>query len=244
MSVGLLDLPAPLYAWLDAALADFLPPLARILLWGVIAGLGSMALYALFAPQARIARGKREVAEAQRALDAHEGTLAQAGPLIARMLRLALGQVRLTTLPAVIASLPLLTLLAWMSTAYGHRFPEPGETPPVEAQPPSLMAEWVPQAPSRSAPGVVVRDGDGSRIGRFDLPAPVNVLHEWRWWNAILGNPAGYLPSGAGVQRVRVDLPRRHYLGFGPQWARGWEVPFLGALLVASIALKFGARIQ
>lgn len=241
--MGLLDLPGPLYGWLDGAFASVLPPLARILIWGVLAGLGSMALYAVLAPQGRIARGKREVAEAQRALDGHEGTLAEAGPLIGRMLRLALGQVRLTTMPALIASIPLLTLLAWMSTAYGHRFPEPGETPPVEAQPAAYMAEWVPQA-AGDTPGVMVRNGDGSRVGLFALSVPVGVLHEWRWWNAFMGNPAGYLPSGSGVERVRVELPRREYLPFGPAWARGWEIPFLSALVVASVALKVGARIQ
>lgn len=242
--VGLLDLPAPLYGWLDGAFAAVLPPLVRILLWGALAGVGSMALYAALAPQGRIARGKREVAAAQRALDAHEGSFAEAGPLIGRMLRLALGQVRLTTLPALIASIPLLTLLAWMSTAYGHRFPGPGETPPVAAQPPGYAAEWVPRAAPGESPAVIVRNGDGSRIGQFDLPVPVSVLHEWRWWNAFLGNPAGYLPDGSGVERVRVELPRRHYLPLGPAWARGWELPFFSALLAASIMLKVGFRIQ
>lgn len=242
--MGLLDLPGPLYGWMDGVFATVLPPLARILIWGALAGLGSMALYAVLAPQGRIARGKREVAEAQQALDGHEGSLAEAGPLIGRMLRLALGQVRLTTMPALIASIPLLTLIAWMSTAYGHRFPEPGETPPVEAQPAAYVAEWVPQAAPEDTPGVEVRNGDGSRVGLFDLSVPVGVLHEWRWWNALMGNPAGYLPSGSGVERVRVELPRREYLPFGPVWARGWEIPFLTALVAASLGLKVGARIQ
>lgn len=242
--MGLLDLPAPLYTWLDAALVGVLPPLARVLLWGALAGLGSMALYALLAPQGRIARGKREVAEARQTLDQHDGSLADAGPIIGRMLRLSLGQVRLTTLPALIASIPLLTLLAWMSTAYGYRYPEPGETPPVEAQPAAWVAEWVPQADPDGTPGVRVSNGEGGSTDLFDLPVPVGVLHEWRWWNAILGNPAGYLPSGSAIERVRVELPRQRFLPFGPAWARGWEIPFLTALLAASLGLKIGARIQ
>lgn len=242
--MGLLDLPGPLYGWLDAALSGFLPPLARIIVWGVVGGLASMALYALLAPQGRIAEGKREAAEARRALDSHDGALADAGPLIGRMLRLSLEQVRLTTMPAVIASLPLLTLLAWMSTAYGHRFPDNGEAAAVEAQPASAQAEWIGSAAQDAPPRILVRDGDGAEIARLSLPVPVSVIHEWQWWNLILGNPAGYLPDDPRIERVQIALPRRHFLSFGPQWARGWELPFFTALIIASVALKLGARIE
>ena len=53
--MGLLDLPAPLFDWVDNRLLSMLPPLARIVLWAVVAAVASLAIYRLFSPQRRIA---------------------------------------------------------------------------------------------------------------------------------------------------------------------------------------------
>jgi hypothetical protein len=244
MSMGLLDLPAPLYAWLDAGLAEVMPPLARILLWGALAGLASMGLYAALAPQARIARCKREAQQARRTLDAHDGELVEAMPVIGRLLKLSLRQVRLTTLPALLASLPLLTVLAWMSTVYGSAYPAPPAQAQVEVRPAPLHAQWYQPDAAGAAPGLVILDGRGQPVTRLTLAAPVGVIDQWHWWNALLGNPAGYLPRDSGIDSVRVELPRREYLSVGPGWARGWELAFFVAMVAASLGLKIGARIQ
>lgn len=244
--MGVFDLPAPLFAWLDAQAAA-LPPALRLAAWGVLAGLVSMGLYRLLSNQPRIRAGKQEVRQAQQALDAHDGELADAWPLLRRLLGLALVQVGRVTGPSLLASLPLLALLAWLSTAYGHLYPAPGVPPAIHAEPPHLHVEWVdgrgkgqPDMPPRLA----VRDPGSSVVSDVPLHSPVTVIHKRQWWNLLIGNPLGYLPGDAPVERIQVELPRKTYLPVGPQWVRGWEFGFFLPLVVASLALKLGARIN
>jgi hypothetical protein len=236
--VGLLDLPAPLLGWLDAQLGSLLPPSVRLLLWGAAAGAVSMLLYRMVSPQAAIAHGKRELLGARRALDEHRGSFDEAQPLLRRLLRLALRQVGRTGWPALLASLPVLCLLAWLSSAYGHTFPAPGSAPRLETVPAALAAEWVETSPPR-----IALDAGGERADVV-LAAPVTLLHKRRWWNALIGNPAGYLPAAAAADLIRIELPHREYMAFGPAWLRGWPPLFFSALLAASIALKVLARIE
>lgn len=241
--MGLLDLPAPLFTWLDGLLAAGLATTARLVFWGATAGLVSMLLYKAVSPQARIADERRRIRQARRALDEFDGEFADAGPLISGLLRLALAQVGRVAWPAVLASLPLLALLVWLSTAYGHAYPGPGATPELAVSPSQLSASWVPG--TRTAPPrVTVRGPDRSAVVDVPLAAPVPVLHKRRWWNALLGNPAGYLPDTAAVDSIRIGLPRITYLPVGPEWARGWELVFFGSLLVVSLLVKRAFRIE
>jgi hypothetical protein len=91
---------------------------------------------------------------------------------------------------------------------------------------------------------VLVADQGADAVVDVSLPNPVPVIHKRQWWNTLLGNPVGYLPSDATVELVRVELPRKEYLATGPQWMRGWEALFFGVLLAVSLGLKRWANIQ
>lgn len=238
----MLDLPAPLFAAADAALDGVLPPLARVVLWGAVAGVASMLLYALISPQARIARGRQQLRERRRQLERFDGELGDAMPLITGLLRHALYQVGRTAWPALLASLPLLALMAWLSTAYGYRYPDPEQPPAVSVEPPGPVARWL--APTATTPPrILLTDPAGSAVRDLWLQAPVTRLHPPRWWNHLIANPAGYLPPGSGVREVLIDLPRRELLPVGPAWMRGWEVAFFTALLTTSVLVRRLARI-
>lgn len=239
--MGFFDLPAPLFDRLDSLLAG-LPAAVRLMLWGMLGALVSMGLYRWLSPQERIGRGKAELAEARRRLDAHEGEFADAAPLVRGMLRAAVVQVGRVAGPAIVASLPLLALLAWMSTRYGHAWPPVGSTPAIQTVPP-LPATWV-AGTEADHPHVVVAGDDRRVIADVPLQAPVPVIHKRQWWNILLGNPAGYLPPQSAIDRIRIDLPARVFLPFGPGWARGWELAFFVPLLLVSVAIKVLAGIE
>jgi hypothetical protein len=242
-SFGLLDLPAPVFGWLDQEIGAWLAPSLRLALWGLVAAVGSMWLYRVLSPQSRIAAVKAEAIRARRALDAYDGDFVGAWPLMRRMFRLSFSQLGLVTWPAVVASLPALCLILWLSTAYGYGFPEPGEAVVARTFPEAGSAELV--RPFEGGPGHIrVADGAGQLIDEFELPAPVGTLHKRVWWNALIGNPAGYLPADWPIERIEVDLPRKEYLAFGPDWARSWETLFFGVLLAASLAIKLAFRIE
>lgn len=247
--MGILDAPVPIFAWLDTQAAVAIPPLERLLLWGIIAALVSMGLYRLVSNQWRISQTKANLNETRRQLDAYDGELADAWPLIRRVLQLSLLQVGLVAWPALLSSLPLLALIGWLSTAYGYTYPPPGIVPAIRTMPAPLQTEWVGVAGNESVPPgrpphILVADSSNGIVADVFLPAPVPVIHKWQWWNALLGNPGGYLPEHTMVDRIEVALPGKKYLGFGPQWLRGWEAPFFGTLITVSIGIKILFRIE
>lgn len=247
--MGLFDVPGPLFRWLDELLVAIAAPAARLVVWGAVGGIVSMLLYRALSPQVRIALGKAELLRARRTLNRYDGKLDGAWPLMRRMLRAAFQQVGRVTWPALLASLPVVCLLAWLSTAYGYNYPEPGTAPAITTVPDGFEARWADErstagdAPSRP-PRVLVGARNADIVVDVALPEPVPVIHKRQWWNLLLGNPVGYLPSDAAVDLVRVELPRKEYLGAGPRWMRGWETPFFSALLVVALVLKRVANIQ
>lgn len=243
--MGLLDLPAPVFAWIDQELGGPLPSAVRLVLWAAVAAAVSMASYELLSPQARIARTKAEQKRVRRALDECDGDLADAWPLLRRMLRSSLGQVALALPAAVAASLPVLCLLAWLSTAYGYALPAFKGDVPLETGSSAYFAHWQDAAgPAAGAPEVVVTDLHGRKILRLELTAPAAAVHKRKWWNTLLGNPAGYLPEDAPLERVEIGLPRREVLPFGPSWVRTWEPVFFAAMVACSLAIKTARRIE
>ena len=240
--MGLLDFPAPLFAGLDGLLSNLASPTLRLVIWGVIAAVLSMGAYWLLSPQKRIAQAKADAIAARRELDAYDGEFAHAWPLIGRVLGAAVRQLGLVTGPAVLASVPVLALLVWLSTAYGYDFPGDADIP-VRTLPEAGAARAQPvQAPSGHE--VVVLDDAGNVVERIALSAPVPTIHKRQWWNALVGNPIGYLPDSSPLESIELGLPQREYLTVGPAWLRAWYVVFLGVLLAASLAIKFAARIE
>lgn len=248
--MGLLDAPAPLFDWIDIRMGGVMLPGVRVAVWGIAGGLMSMLIYRAISAQERVARAKVEMARARRDLDAYDGEFTGAWPLMRRLLGLALTQVARVGGPAVVASLPLLCLLAWISTAYGYRFPEAGRAPVMDTRPPGYNAEWIqresddPRAAQGNPPRIVVRDNAERVVADIAMLEPVPLVHKRRWWNALLANPVGYLPHDGALRSVHLSLPRRELLAFGPQWIRGWEMTFFVPLLAASITLKILIRIE
>ena len=223
-------------------MAGAVPPFARLALWAAVGALVSLELYRLLSPQQRIRANQLEQRSLRHELDAYNGEFAGARLLIGRLLRAAGAQVVLVAPAALVASLPLICLIVWISTAYGYHLPTPGSRVPVHVNESNYQAVWM-AATERLAPRVVVTDDSGRRVAETAVGAPVPSLHKRQWWNSLIGNPAGYLPPGAPVQRVEIELPRIVILAAGPGWLRGWEPAFFATLIIASLLLKFTWRI-
>ncbi len=166
--------------------------------------------------------------------------MTDAWPLIRRLLGSSLAQLGRVLVPSVAASIPALCLLIWISTAYGHVFPA-GDAPPLRPTPPSVQARWLDTGAADRR--LALADALGWRV-EVTVAAPVTVIGRWRWWNLLMGNPAGYLPADAPADRVEIELPERQYLGIGPRWLRGWEFPFFTALLLVSLVFRRLLRIE
>lgn len=239
--MALFDLPAALFGWMDGLLSA-LPPLVRLLLWAMLGALVSMEVYRLLSPQARIARLKTELAEAQKRLSDFDGEFADAGPLIGRMLALALKRVWVV-LPATLAgTVPLIALILWLDTSYARNYPQPGQDVAVEAGG-DFQGRW--EWPETDAPPTArITAANGETVEEVRVEAPVPVIHKKRWWNVIIGNPAGYLSEASPVDAISLDLPRLEVHHAGPAWLRRWEVLFFPALILIALSFKTVRRIQ
>ena len=246
---GLLDLASPLLSDLDRAMAPLLPPAARIALWALVAASVSMALYAVISPQQRLRRAKASGEEAKQALDSHDGSLAEAAPLIGRMLSAAFLQLGLVFGPAFVAATPVLFMIVWMSGAFGHFVPASTAQVPLRVVPTELQVHWQPLEPDSETTSasdrvqIRVTDRAGRLVEALELDEPVTILHKRRWWNFLIANPLGYLPAEGILESVEVGWPRQQILTVGPQWLRGWEAIFFGLLLAASLAIKLVFRL-
>lgn len=235
--MGLLDLPAPLFDFVDRSLLGALPPLARLILWAIAGAAVSLALYRLLSPQRRIAQAKAAALDARRRLNAHDGDLESALPLMRQSMKAALRHVGLVFPAAIVASLPVLALLVWLDGAYGYQLPQGPEAPTVSVEPGTYSGQWQPDG------NIEVRDQSGAEVARLTLAEPITHLEKRQWWNMLVGNPAGYLPEQGPIERVTIALPERQYLPIGPHWLRSWVTVALTVLVIASLLIMRIARI-
>ncbi len=255
METGIFDIPAPLLTWADLALGHVLPVSARLVLWAALAGAASMGLYRLVSPQGKLQQAKQDVAAARRALAAYDGAFEGIWPVMGRSLSTSFRHLGLALGPALLGSLPVLVLMGWMAGHYGYELPAAGERVRIHGEPADRTLAWTDGAevegegpwtlswppPDRA---VDLTDGAGRTMLTLPLRQPVPVIHKRAWWNVFFANPLGSLPADAPVDLIGVELQARVFLPFGPGWMRGWEVPFILAVLAASVAVKIAFRIR
>ena len=232
--MGVLDLPAPFYLAVDNWLASTLPPAGRFVLWGVLAGALSMIVYHAVAPRAKIEASKRRFAAARRRLWAEE-EFARAAPLIGAQFGAALKRVGLALPASLFALLPVMTVAIWLDTAYGYILDVESRPPGAAVRPDGFDARVISVPQGR--PRLEVRShGIGSEpLVQHEMTAAVTRIEKRRWWNALIGNPAGYLPEDGPVESVVLDLPPQEYLSFGPRFMRSWPMLFFAAVTLASL---------
>ena len=260
-TMGWLDFASPVLDRIDSALSGSVSSAFRIVLWGLLASLLSMLVYKWTSNQKRLAALKVQALEIRQAMNTFEGEMEELWPLLRRNLSVAWQRLGLGLFPALIASVPVLLILVWMSNAFSASFPSAGQkiavvagpdethqTPPMHwrggqvaegQQPGSWTISW----PEAAAPLELV-DSDGTVVLTLPTESPVSTIHQKRWWNALIGNPAGYLPSPGDVDAVVLALPSEEFLSFGPSWLRSWMTLFFVVVIIASLGLKFYWRLH
>jgi hypothetical protein len=246
---GLLNLAYPLFDALDR-LIGFLPDAARLALWGALSGGAAMALYRRLSAQQRIkalqaeARGLR-----QRMMQTDDAR--EAARLAGANLRLSMRTLGTVTGPAMLSGLPVILVLAWISASFATSAPAPGSSVALTSEPPSVPVTGAPPAagggPALAWPGpdgaITLADPTGTIYAAPAADPPPWVLHKKRWWNLLLGNPAGYLADSAAADAVYLAVPDREVLGVGPGWMRGWAFTYLVSLLIVSLLIKVTFKI-
>lgn len=233
--MGLLDMPSPVLSALDDWLTPFLPSSAKLVLWAALGAFLGMELYRLLSPQKRIAEIKLAYARTQQSVADFEGEFQEAWPLLRRMLALALQRVALVFPATIAASLPLLLVVVWLDSRYGDVYPPPDASVGVDVSG-DFKGRWV--NGGNGVPHARIVDRTGAAIADVPVTQAVSVIQKWRWWNVLIGNPAGYLPDDLPFDRIDLGLPRQQVLAVGPAWLRGWEGIFFAATILVALMLK------
>jgi hypothetical protein len=256
--MGLFDLPAPLFELLDRYLGLALPDTLRLALWGILAGWMTMILYRKLSRQDRIQQLKAEQKAQQKIIAAFDGELQELFPLIRHALSLGVRQLGLSLGPALLATIPVLFIVVWVSGAFGYQPPLAGASVTVRVEPDTAANGQLAWSSSRSAqptaegwvlnwPGPGQKLSlmqDGKPLFALPLQDSIPVLHKRRWWNWLMANPAGYLPDEAVFDAVHLALPEQQFVKLGPGWLRGWMFTFFGSFLLSSIAFKLALKID
>ena len=247
---GVLELPGTVLAAMDAGLV-MLPDLARIVLWGVLAGVLSMAIYRRTSPQQRLVAVRAELTVAQRALAGYDGPLAGLWPLMRRQFRLALRQLGLSLWPSLLSGLPI--ILAWPGLAqrFDHELPAPGAPVRVLVEPASLAQRGLRWLPADVAVGVDgsatvswtneplrLVDREQRELARLAPSLPVATRPgRWDW---LYGASVATLPADGAVEAVYADLPARQFVSHMP----GWQAWFILAVIATSLLCRRLWRLQ
>jgi len=242
--MGLFDLPAPLYDAIQHLLTS-LPPLLQLSLWALLTGIISMVCYWAFSNQGKVAGAKQEALAARTALNGYEGhEFSEMWALIGATLRTSGRHFWIVLGPALLGSLPALTLIVWVSNQFGYHLPEPGQTIDItietEAGATKDISIFYPPA-DKTLPIIAA---DGSELMTLPLEGPIPVIHKKRWWNTLIANQAGYLDDASPVKEIRPTLAPQQFLNVGPGWARSWELSYFLLLIISSLAIKFAFRID
>ena len=211
-----------------------------------------MAFYRRMSDQPRLAEVGAQVARSQQALASHEGDFATLRVLILANLRATFHHLALTLRPAILASLPLLFILPWLSNRFDFRQPETGKPISICVQPAvnglhwqtsniaALDAAgcWLVPWPDTKTPATLA-DPTGRTLLSISNAASSDSAEKFGWFNWLIGNPSGYLPADAAVARVHIALPKRQMLHIGPAWFRGWVLWYFAPLFLVSFWLKW-----
>ncbi|HKJ17978.1 MAG TPA: hypothetical protein VJ984_11545 [Xanthomonadales bacterium] len=253
--MGLFDLPAPLLAAADQVLASVLPVSVRLVLWGILCGWLTMLIYRRLSNQDSISELKSRQKEQQEAISRFDGDFSELMPLIRQTFSLGFRQLGLSIGPALLATIPILFIVAWVATAFIYVSPEPGAEINVVADPTTGQLTWSDgaQATTLETGWKITWPTDDETISLvFDSETQLDlsseelhgVIHKRKWWNWLLANPAGYIPDDSQVDDVTIELPTMQFLSFGPGWMRGSLFVFFSAFLMASVAFKFLLKID
>ena len=260
-STGWLDVASPVLYWVDNTLLGWLPVWVRVIAWSALASLISMLIYRFTSRQAALDEVKAEVLATRSQLQGFEGEFKDLWPILKQNLGLAGRQLWLTFVPAMVASLPVLFILAWMANAFDAHEPVAGAPVPVtltaaegrtlpplswhgdgkavETAPGNWDVTWPAAGRRMELVGV-----DGSPVLTLPTAVPVRTVAQWEWWNRLIGNPGGYLASPGDIAAAHIGLPQPTVFPFGPDWLRGWLPTMLVVLMGMSLYLKFAWRLH
>ncbi len=258
---ALFDLLSPLLSLVDEVLSNSLAlaPVWRIAIFAALGSAVSMLLFKTLSNQAELAVLKQEIKAVQKELTRSEMEPGRLRKVIQQNLKLTGRQLWLSLWPALVASIPILFLLAFSSNQFSvetpksdfrvYVMPQDMQSSPLEFEWHGVNAQWDARKKAwtfyQPGPGQSASLMSGSQK-QLSLPTsvPTSVIHHKRWWNYLFANPAGYLDANANIGMFVFNTPTQIIMNWGPGWMRGWLFAFMLFLVLFSVAIKVAWKIH
>jgi len=120
---GLLELPGLAFDRIERSLSSVLPRPLRLAFWALLSAWLTMWVYRASSNQVCLTEVRKQARALRAQISGYDGAFGGLLPLIGRNLALAGRQLRLALGPAVLAGVPVLFVLVWISVAYGPKLP-------------------------------------------------------------------------------------------------------------------------
>ncbi|MEX0345460.1 MAG: hypothetical protein AB3N20_11095 [Rhizobiaceae bacterium] len=241
----------PLFTTVDSTLS-FLPVWARLILWGVLAGLCSMAIYRRISAQGRLNELAAEIQSIRQKLKTLDVSEPAYRGLVTQSLRLGGKRLGISLLPALVSALPVIFLAIWVEANYALSKPEPNSVAAILVDSPDsitinggqkLAAGWLINWPHEGET-LAVTDSGGNLIYEITHQSSPGLAAVPGVMKLLFGANAGALPDGSTVDTLVIETAPRALFAEHVVFPHQWAIPFFMALLLASLGMKFVLRIK
>ena len=247
----------PVLNMVDRWLAGLLPFAIRLSMWGALAGILSITIYAKLSPQASIKKLKKKIWSLQREMLSVDLKFADFLSLSKENLKTSLRLFVTVLGPALVSALPVIFLAIWIHTCLAYEAPLTPNDLIVTAvdgnvdlrlffhtNVDEISHDEIHDYDIASPEAIVVMADNKVIYSGTPLSPPTPVIHKQRWWSVILDSPAGYVVEDAPVDSIRLNLYKKQVVKWMPNWATGWEFPFFLFVLLAALGIKLVFRIE
>jgi len=120
--MGLFDAVFSFFTLIDGFFGVVLPQGIRLIVWGVIASVFSMALYALLSSQTKLAKIKKKIIQARKIMIDYDDKFSGIWQPVKSLLGLSFRQIGYTLLPSMAGAVPVVLLIVWIGSEFKNRY--------------------------------------------------------------------------------------------------------------------------
>lgn len=242
-----------IYVWQSFdSVIQFLPANGRLLFWGIAAGIVTMLVYRKLSAQNVLSDLKEQINDLKKEMKSVDSSSKEYRTIVGQSLKLSMKRLKVSLTPALLASLPILLVLPFLDYEYGYSKPSPG-TPValLSDQAQELNVDkgrlfekgWVFNWPGNEE-AITVNDNSGNELMVITKDSHSGVASKSNLTQFLFGAPAGRLPQDAIVEQLTIAPLAQDLLIKNITMPYQWTGTFFFALIMSSLAMKFGLKIQ
>jgi hypothetical protein len=257
--MGLFDALTPALLSFDNLLEPYSNAFIRLSFWALISALVSSFVFKKLSNPKKISQLKTTLKTMQNQLNQHDGEFSELKELAIGTIKLSIKRMVMTFVPALLASLPMLFILTFLSNHYELQQPQLNDSIHLNIEWEQHNGQQLAQIqnntvinsdasetvnwPALNNPIDLTNTANNTSIMTFPFTIST-IIHKKQWWNSLIGNPAGYLMDDSDINSIGFDFKQQQIIKFGPPWARSWLFIYFFMTFAFSIVFLFLFKIK